>query len=492
MSDPRQRVGILSAEGHTLPAGTYFPVENPATGEIWAEALECQPEHIDQVVDAASEAYRGTWRLMAPDQRGALVARWAELIRAHGDEIADMEIRDAGHLSREALSDVDKACSWLTYYAGMADKIEGRSLQQLPDQVAYQVREPYGVVVGINPFNANPIMLAWKAGPALVAGNCFILKAPELTPMSSYRMAELALEAGMPPGVLNVVTGHGHITGPLLSQHPGIGALVFTGGPEAGREVIRQSAANVIPVALELGGKAAVIMLEDTDIDVAVPSILHSNFIKSGQSCTVGSRVFVPASRYDEFAHALAAKAQRVRVGMPTDPASQMSTMVSRRQRDRVDSIVQEAVEQGAQRLAGGSPAAEGGLAGGSFYQPTVLGDVDDKNVVARTETFGPVLSLMQPYHDLDEVLERANSLPFGLTAQVWGSDSRRIHYLARNLEAGTVWINTYRLLHPTLPYGGMNGSGYGRENGFDALDLYTRTKTVIWNLAAPGDLPYS
>ncbi len=492
MSGARQRVGILSAEGHTLPVGTYFPVENPATGEVWAEALECESQHINQVVAAAAETYRKTWRLMPPDQRGALVARWAELIRAHSSEIADLEIRDAGHLSREALGDAEKAYSWLMYFAGMADKIEGRYLQQLPDRVAYQVREPYGVVAGINPFNANPIMLAWKAGPALVAGNCFILKAPELTPVSSYRMAELALEAGIPPGVLNVVTGHGHLTGPMLSQHPGIGALVFTGGPDAGREVIRQSATNVIPVALELGGKAAVVMLGDADLEVAIPSILHSNFIKSGQSCTVGSRLFVPTSLYDKAAHAFAEKAKQVRVGMPRDPAAQMSTLVSRRQRDRVDNIVQDAVEQGAQRLAGGYPAEFGELSNGSFYQPTVLGDVNDDNAVARTETFGPVLSLMRPYDDLDDVLERANSLPFGLTAQVWGNDARAIHYLARNLQAGTVWINTYRLLHPTLPYGGMHGSGYGRENGFDAIDLYSRTKTVIWNLAAAGELPYS
>jgi acyl-CoA reductase-like NAD-dependent aldehyde dehydrogenase len=492
MPSSLQRVGILSADGHNLPDGNYFPVENPATGEIWAEALESQPEHLDQVVDAATEAYRKTWRLMPPDQRGALVARWAELIRAHGEEIADIEIRDAGHLAREALGDVDKAYSWLMYYAGMADKLEGRALQNLPGHVAYQIREPYGVVAGINPFNANPIMLAWKAGPALVAGNCFILKAPELTPVSSFRMAELALEAGMPPGVLNVITGFGHVTGPALCQHPGVGALVFTGGPDAGREVIRQTATNVIPVALELGGKAAVIMLEDTDLEAAIPSILHSNFIKSGQSCTVGSRLFVPVSLYDKVAHALTEKAQQVRVGMPRDPAAQMSTLVSRRQRDRVDGIVQAAIAQGAQRLAGGYPADSRDLAGGAFYQPTVLGTVGDENIVARTETFGPVLSMMQPYEDLDEVLTRANALPFGLTAQVWGNNARAIHYLARNLEAGTVWINTYRLLHPTLPYGGMKGSGYGRENGFDAIDLYTRTKTVIWNLAAPEELPYS
>jgi acyl-CoA reductase-like NAD-dependent aldehyde dehydrogenase len=488
----QQRVGVLSADGHTLPAGTYFPVENPATGEVWAEALESESRHIDDVVSAAAETYRTTWRSMPPDKRGALVARWAELIRAHGEEIADLEICDAGHLSREAQGDVDKAYSWLMYYAGMADKIEGRYLQQVPDRVAYQVREPYGVVAGINPFNANPIMLAWKAGPALVAGNCFVLKAPELTPMSSYRMAELALDAGIPPGVLSVVTGHGYLTGPMLTQHPGIGALVFTGGPDAGREVIRHSASNVIPVALELGGKAAVILLDDADLDAAIPSILHSNFIKSGQSCTVGSRLFVPASLYDKVAAALSDKAGQVRVGLPRDPAAQMSTLVSRAQRDRVDNIVRGAVREGAQRLAGGHPAESGDLAHGSFYQPTVLGDVSDDNVVARTETFGPVLSLMQPYRDLDEVLERANSLPFGLTAQVWGNDARGIHYLARNLQAGTVWINTYRLLHPTLPYGGMTGSGYGRENGFDALDLYTRTKTVIWNLAASAELPYS
>jgi acyl-CoA reductase-like NAD-dependent aldehyde dehydrogenase len=247
-----------------------------------------------------------------------------------------------------------------------------------------------------------------------------------------------------------------------------------------------------MPVTLELGGKAAVILLEDTDLDIAIPSILHSNFVKSGQSCTVGSRVFVPSSLYDKICDAMARVARLIRVGLPTDPASQMSTLITRRQRDRVDGIVKTALTEGAKSLAGGHFADEGDLARGSFYQPTVLADVADDNTVARTETFGPVLSLMRPYDDLNEVLARANALPFGLTAQVWGSDARHIHHLAGNLDAGTVWINTYRLMHPSLPYGGYKESGYGRENGFDAIDLYTRAKTIIWNLADPASLPYA
>ena len=271
MAAPLTRVGIISADGHTFPEGEYFPVDNPATGEVWAEAFECQQEHIDSVVAAAAETYRKTWRNIPPDRRGALVARWAELIREHTEEIASLEVRDAGHLLAEATGDVDKACSWLNYYAGMSDKQEGRYLQPLPDRVAYQVREPYGVVVGINPFNANLTMLAWKAGPALVAGNCFVLKAAELTPIASFRMVELALEAGFPPGVISIVTGSGHLVGPMLCQHPGVGAVVFTGGPDAGREVIRQTATNITPVALELGGKAACVLLDDVDLDDGHP-----------------------------------------------------------------------------------------------------------------------------------------------------------------------------------------------------------------------------
>ena len=485
------RVGIVGARGPVAPeSGEYIPIENPATGQVWAEAFESSAGHVDEVVTTAAQVFRETWRDMAPDERGRLVRRWAELIAERRDELADLETDDVGHLRREALGDVDGGARWLTYYAGMADKIEGRSFAQYPDRVAYQSREPYGVVAGVNPFNGNPMMFGWKAGPALIAGNCFVLKAPEVAPLSSFRMAELALEAGIPPGVVNVVTGRGEITGRALSEHPEIGMLVFTGSPEASRAVIAQSAATITPLSLELGGKSAVILLEDADLDTAIPSILHSNFVKSGQSCAAGSRIFVPDTLYDEAVGRIESLARSIRVGPPRDPASQMGALISHRQLERVDSIVTSAVGQGATRLAGGCRADERALGEGYFYRPTVLIDVTDDNIVASTEVFGPVASVLR-YSDIDEVLARANGARMGLTAQIWGNDARAIQYLARRLEAGTVWVNTYRAIHPTIPFGGMKESGYGRENGFDAIDLYTRSKAVVWDLNEERTLPY-
>ncbi len=489
--EDHQRVGYLSARGHVAPAqGDYLALENPATGERVGEVLEMDAATLEEIVSGAHDTFRRTWRQTPPDVRGAMMFRWAQLIETRREELADLEISDVGHLRREALGDIDTAVRLIRYYAGMADKIQGHTYSQFPQRVAYGFPEPYGVVGAITPFNANAVMVGLKAAPAMVAGNCMVLKAPETAPLMVFSLVELALEAGIPPGVLSAFTGRGHLVGPMLMENEGISMLSFTGSVEAGRSVIRQSAARILPLVLELGGKSPIILLPDADLDLAVPSALHSNFVKSGQSCVAGSRILVHSSIYDEVTSRVADAASRIRVGLPTDPRSQMSTLISKGQRDSVDALVRSAVSAGATVLAGGAAATWDPLANGAFYQPTVLADVEDDNPAAQTEAFGPMASILR-FDTVEEALGKANDSEFGLSAQVWGNDAMAIQHLTQNLEAGAVWVNTYRAAHPTLPLGGMKTSGYGIEYGFEAVLEYTRPKSVMWDLTTERALPY-
>ena len=488
----RTRLTYISAEG-IAPAngGDVFPVENPATGEIIAEAYEATSDDLDAIVAQAELALQSSWRHTAPDARGQMLHAWADAIVACREELGELELTDVGHLRREALGDIDSCVDSVRYYAGMADKLEARSFQRVPGRLAYGVNEPFGVVGGINAYNANARMVAQKVAPALIAGNCIVLKAPEVAPLLTFRLVELALEAGIPPGVVNVLTGRGDVVGRLLTEHPGIGMVAFTGGPGAGRAVISQSARNIVPVFLELGGKSPAILLPDADLGVAIASVVHSNFVKSGQSCVAGSRILVHTSMYEQVCAEIATRAKAIRVGMPSDEASQMGTLISKSHRSHVDRLVRRALDSGATCIAGGAAAVDDDLAAGAFYQPTVLADVADDNPAATTEFFGPVASVMS-YEDVDEALARANANQFGLSAQVWGNDAGAIQYLAENLTAGTVWINTYRASHTTVPFGGMKESGFGRENGFAGVEMFTRPKAVVWDLTTSRDLPYT
>ncbi len=488
----RSKVGYISDEGVvSVGGGHIMSVENPSTGRQIAEVHEVTAQELDAVVQGAQKAYESSWRHTAPELRGKLLAAWADQIVQHREELADIEVADVGHLRREVLAELGSCERTLRYYAGIADKIEGRSFAQLPERLSYELCEPFGVVAGISPYNGNANFAAMKAGPALAAGNCIVLKAPEVAPLLNFRLVELALKAGFPPGVINVVTGRGEVVGPLLSQHPGIGMVAFTGGPVAGRAVLTQSATNIVPTVLELGGKSPAILLPDADLEVAIPSVLHSNFAKSGQSCVAGSRILVHESIYGRVREELAARAKTVRVGLPERESSQMGTLINRQHRNRVDDLVRRSIADGATLLAGGSPAEDGELKDGAFYQPTVLGEVVDDNPAAVEEFFGPVASVLS-YGSLDEALLRANNTPFGLSAQVWSNDASAIQYLSKNLIAGTVWINTYRSFHPTVPFGGMKQSGFGKENGFDSVAMYTRQKSVVWDLSTERVLPYS
>ncbi|MEV7663641.1 aldehyde dehydrogenase family protein [Paenarthrobacter sp. NPDC089316] len=486
-----RRVGFVGAQGHVVPRqGDYIPILNPATGTIIAEAYEATKQDVDEIVASAKSTQQNIWRSTPPDVRGQLLRAWASKVKEHRQELAELDSEDVGHLRKETLGDIDTCARILEYYAGMADKLESRSFARYPGRVAYGMDEPYGVVAGVNPYNANTVFVAFKVAPAIVAGNAIVLKAPELAPLSTFRLVELALEAGLPQGLVNVITGRGGVVGPLLTEHPGIGMVAFTGSLEAGRSVIRQSAKQIIPVGLELGGKSPVILLEDADLDLALPLIAHSNFVKSGQSCVAGSRVFVPEALYVEVCTRFASIARNLRVGNPSSSHSQMGSLISQKHRSFVDSLVHSAVSNGAKLLAGGAVVEPDGLTGGAFYSPTVLADVEDNNPAARTEAFGPMACLL-PYANVDEVLRRANDSKLGLSAQVWGNNAAQIQLLTDGLEVGTVWVNTYRALHATVPFGGYKQSGYGRENGYEAIRLYTRSKAVVWDLTTERSNPY-
>lgn len=492
--DARTQLGYISADGVVTPTGgTLLPVENPATGETIAEVHEVTADELDRIVAQAHAVQSATWRHTPPDVRGRTLGAWADLIVAHRAELAEVEVSDVGHLRREALGDLDSCVRSLRYYAGIADKLEGPSYAQIPGRLAYGLDEPFGVVAGISPYNGNASFVVLKAAPAIVAGNAIVLKAPEVAPLLNYRLVALALEAGIPPGVINLVTGRGEVVGPLLSEHPGIGMVAFTGGPGSGRAVMRQAATNIVPTFLELGGKSPVVLLPDADLNAAIPSALHSNFVKSGQSCVAGSRILVHTSKYEQVCDELARRAKAIRVGLPTLESSQMGTLITRKHRAHVHELVQRAVAEGASLLAGGAEAEDGDLAAGAFYQPTVLADVGDDNPAAACEAFGPMATVLS-YRDVDEALARANATQFGLSAQVWGNDAAAIQYLAHNIHAGTVWINTYRAFHPSVPFGGFKESGYGKENGFASVAMYTRRKAVVWDLTptAGRALPYA
>lgn len=485
------RLGYIGGDGVVVPSyGEWITVVNPATGETIAQVHEISAPDLDTVIEQAHDAFVSIWRSTSPDERGRLIGRWADRIETHRDELADLEVADVGHLRSEVLGDIDSSVRTLRYFAGIADKIEGTTYAQVPGRLAYGLDEPFGVVAGISPYNGNPNFVTMKSAPALVAGNCIVHKAPEISPLLSYRMVELAIESGIPPGVISMVSGRGAVVGPLLGEHPRIGMIAFTGSPGAGRAVLGASARNIVPVVLELGGKSPSILLPDANLEAAIPSVLHSNFVKSGQSCVAGSRILVHESLYEQVCAELASRAKAIRVGLPTLPSSQMGTLISREHRARVDKLVRDGVAAGATCLAGGAPADDGDLAGGAFYQPTVLADVADDNPVATTEAFGPVASVLA-YRDLDDALSRANNTDLGLSAQIWGNDAAAIQYLAGNLTAGTVWINTYRAFHPSVPFGGMKQSGIGLENGFASISMYTQRKSIVWNLSTDHALPY-
>jgi phenylacetaldehyde dehydrogenase len=466
-------------------SGKTFETPNPATGETLAHIAEGDAEDIDRAVRAARKAFEdGPWSRMTPSERGRIIWRIGDLLLAHVDEFAQLEALDNGKPFGVAqAADVPLAADLFHYMAGWATKIEGNtiniSVPYMPGANfhSYTLREPVGVVGQIIPWNFPLLMAAWKLGPALAAGNCIVLKPAEQTPLTALRLAEVIAEAGMPDGVVNVVTGYGETAGAALAAHPDVDKIAFTGSTEVGKLIVQAAAGNLKKLTLELGGKSPNIVFSDAD-DAAVEGAANAIFFNHGQCCVAGSRLFVQSDRFDEVIDGVSEIAKSIKLGPGMEPGTQMGPLVSDEQLRRVTGYLDAGREDGATALTGGGRHGDKGY----FVEPTVLTNVNRNMSIVREEIFGPVV-VAEAFNDLDEIAASANDTDYGLGAGIWTKDISKAHALAKKIRAGTVWINCYNVFDAALPFGGYKQSGWGREMGHEALEAYTEVKAVTTQL---------
>jgi len=464
--------------GEWVAGSSRFPTLNPATEETIAEVEEAGADEVDAAVRSAREAFADPkWRHMDPHCRAALLWRLADLVEQNAEFIAATETRDNGKpLFESGKVDIPFVVANLRYFAGWADKLTGDVIPVSGGFLNYTLREPVGVVGAIVPWNFPLNIASWKLAPALACGNAVILKPAEQTPLTALLLGELALEAGFPPGVLNVIPGRGPVTGQALVEHPGVDKICFTGSTATGRRVMATAAAGPKKVSLELGGKSPNIVFADADLDAAVRGALTGIFYGKGEVCAAGSRLLVERSVHDEFVEKVAAKATSMTVGDPTDSKTRIGALVSAEQRDRVLGYIDAGREDGAKLVAGGNRAEVDGK--GYFVEATVFDEVDPGMRIAQEEIFGPVLATLA-FDDVDDAIAVANHTIYGLAAGVWTRDIGKAHRVARDVQAGTVWVNTYNRYDPASPFGGFKQSGFGRDLGEIALQEYTQTKSV-------------
>jgi acyl-CoA reductase-like NAD-dependent aldehyde dehydrogenase len=473
--------GRLLIDGQWQDSAQHFDTLNPATGEVLTQIPEASAGDVDAAVSAARKAIEsGPWRKMPASERGRLIWRLADLIEKNIDELAELETLDNGKPIFESRNvDMPMVVDVLRYYAGWATKIHGETVNTFDTAFTYTLREPVGVVGLIIPWNFPLLLASWKLGPALACGNTIILKPAEQTPLTALRLGELAIEAGLPAGVLNIVTG-GPEVGKAIVRHSGIDKIAFTGSTAVGKEIMRTASDTLKRITLELGGKSPNIVFADSDLDSAVRGAINGIFYGKGEVCNAGSRLFLESKIQDEFLDRLIARAKKMQPADPLDPKTRMGAIVSQEQMQTVLGYIESGKNEGAKLLIGGNRVVVEGK--GYFLEPTIFGEVRSDMKIAQEEIFGPVLAALA-FDDLDEVVTAANSNPYGLAAAVWTKDVKKAHQISRQLRTGTVWINTYGLMDASLPFGGYKSSGFGRELGMHAIEHYTELKTVWLNM---------
>jgi len=474
---------FINNEWRPSSSGKTMPVVNPATEEVIAEVPSADRGDVDLAVAAARAALAGPWSKLSARERGRLVRRLGERLMERADDVARLETLHNGKpISESRQIEIPAAAECFEYYGGWSDKVMGETIPVKGNHLTYTLREPVGVVAAIVPWNFPLLLAAWKIAPALACGNVVIVKPASQTPLTALALGELAMEAGFPPGVLNVVTGAGSIVGQALVEHPGIDKIAFTGDTSTGRSIMRGAADTLKKITLELGGKSPNIVLADADIDAAIRGATIGIFYGKGEVCAAGSRLLVDRSIKDEFLDKLAARANKMVPGDPLDPKTRYGAISSRKQLDTVLRYIESGKTEGATLLAGGA-RADIGTGKGYFVQPTVFSDVKPSMTISREEIFGPVLAAID-FADLDEAIATANDTPYGLAAGVWTRDIKKAHYVARQLQAGTVWVNTYNVYDTAAPFGGYKQSGFGREMSAHALEHYTQVKSVWVDLS--------
>lgn len=470
----------LHIGGQAVPGSSEarFESVNPTTGKTWGDFAIATETDVDRAVTSAAMAFKGPWSKMSATERGQHLMRWGDAIAANALAIGALESTQNGKLASEMQTQARIVREWLYYYGGLADKVEGAVVPVSQTSVLnYTLKEPLGVIAVIVPWNSPTLLLTELAAPALAAGNTIVIKPSEVSSASAIEVARLAESVGIPAGVINVVTGLRE-TGEALVSHPQVRKVSFIGSTEVGRSIAAVAGKRLIPCTLELGGKSPNIVFADADLERAEVGVLAGIFAAAGQTCVAGSRAYVQRPIFDRFVSSLVKRAGQIVVGDPLLAQTQMGPVASRAQLSKDVSIVKSALEAGAQLLAGGKRLSVQGFDEGYFFAPTILGNVDRNNPVIRQEVFGPVLAVV-PFDDDDEVLSLANDSDFGLAAGVWTQNFRRAHLMAKQLESGTVWLNTYRTLAFNSPFGGYKSSGIGRVNGVESMNHYLQTKSV-------------
>jgi phenylacetaldehyde dehydrogenase len=471
---------LINGKWVEAASGKTFPTYNPATGEVLSHVAEGDREDIDRAVKAARAAFeKGPWAKISPSERGRMMWRLADLIEKHTEEFAQLESLDNGKpLKIARIADLPLAVDHFRYYAGWATKIEGNTipmgLARQGSYHAYTVREPVGVVGQIIPWNFPLLMAAWKLGPALATGCCVVLKPAEQTPLTALRLGELIAEAGFPDGVVNIVPGYGETAGAALAAHMDVDKIAFTGSTEVGKLIVHAATGNLKKVSLELGGKSPNIVMDDADLETAIPGASMAIFFNQGQCCCAGSRLFVEKKIFDKVVDGISQAASKIRVRPGLDPESDLGPLVSEEQLNRVCGYLESGIKEGAKATTGGSREGDKGY----FVKPTVLVNTNDNMKVVKEEIFGPVVTAT-PFSDMNEIVTRANDTVYGLAAGVWTRDVKKAHAVASKLKAGTVWINCYNVFDAALPFGGYKQSGWGREMGHEVLKNYTEVKSV-------------